>query len=108
MTSPIFIAGDANDDVPLLHGRIDEEKAGLLLSHWVDLDRVDTVFVCGPDGMMQSVAAALKARGYPDAKLRIERFATSVPRHEHRPSKPVEPGHTECEVTVVLVAPSVP
>jgi ring-1,2-phenylacetyl-CoA epoxidase subunit PaaE len=89
-------------DIELLHGRIDRAKADALLTHWLDLDSVDAVFVCGPDGMMQAVAAALKARGYPDAKIRIERFATSVPRHEHRPAKPAEPGHTECEVTVVL------
>ena len=89
-------------DIELLHGRIDRAKAEALMTHWLDLDQVDAVFVCGPDGMMQSVAEALKARGYPDAKVRIERFATSVPRHEHRPSKPVEAGHTECEVTVVL------
>ena len=89
-------------DIELLHGRIDRVKAEALMTHWVDLDQVDAVFVCGPDGMMQAVAEALKARGYPDAKVRIERFATSVPRHEHRPLKPVEPGHSECEVTVVL------
>jgi ring-1,2-phenylacetyl-CoA epoxidase subunit PaaE len=89
-------------DIELLHGRIDRIKADALLTHWLDLDAVDAVFVCGPDGMMQAVAEALKARGYPDAKIRIERFATSIPKHEHRPAKPALPGHTECEVTVVL------
>jgi ring-1,2-phenylacetyl-CoA epoxidase subunit PaaE len=89
-------------DIELLHGRIDRAKADALLSHWLDLDHVDAVFVCGPDGMMQAVAEALKARHYPDAKVRIERFATSVPRREHKPGKTPEPGHTECEVTVVL------
>jgi ring-1,2-phenylacetyl-CoA epoxidase subunit PaaE len=89
-------------DVLLLHGRIDRDRATALLTQWVDLDRVDAVFVCGPDGMMQGVAAALRARGVPEAKIRIERFATSIPKHEHRPQRPPEPGHTECEVTVVL------
>ena len=89
-------------DIELLHGRIDRAKADALLAHWLDLDHVDTVFVCGPDGMMQAVADALKGRGYPDSKVRIERFATSVPRREHKPGKLPEPGHTECEVTVVL------
>ena len=89
-------------DIELLHGRIDRAKADALLRHWLDLDQTDAVFVCGPDGMMQAVAEALRARGYPDAKIRIERFATSVPRHEHKPGKAPEPGHTECEVTVVL------
>ncbi len=51
---------------------------------------------------MRAIADALKARNFPEAKIRIERFATSIPRHEHRIVKPAEPGHTECEVTVVL------
>jgi len=63
---------------------------------------VDAVFVCGPDGMMQAVAEALKAREFPDARVRIERFATSIPKHEHKAGRPFAPGHTECEVTVVL------
>ena len=89
-------------DIPLLHGRIDREKADALLAHWVDLDRVDAVYLCGPDGMMRAVAEALAARGYPESKVRIERFAASIPKHEHKPGKAPEPGHTECEVTVIL------
>ena len=89
-------------DIDLLHGRIDRDKAAALLAHWVDCDRVDAVFVCGPDGMMQDVAAALRTSGLPEAKIRIERFATSIPKHEHRPQRPSEPGHSDCEVTVVL------
>jgi len=67
-------------DIELLHGRIDREKADALLAHWLDLDDVDTVFVCGPDGMMRAVAEALKVRGFPEARIRIERFATSIPK----------------------------
>ncbi|HYQ99160.1 MAG TPA: 1,2-phenylacetyl-CoA epoxidase subunit PaaE [Casimicrobiaceae bacterium] len=89
-------------DIPLLHGRIDREKADALLAHWVDLDHVDAVYLCGPDGMMRAVAEALAARGYPESKVRIERFAASIPKHEHKPGKAPEPGHTECEVTVIL------
>ena len=89
-------------DIPLLHGRIDREKAGALLSHWVDLALVDIVYLCGPDGMMQAVAEALRERGFPDAKIRIERFAASIPKHEHKAVKALAPGHTECEVTVIL------
>ena len=89
-------------DIELLHGRIDQTKADALLRHWLDLDAIDTVFVCGPDGMMHAVANALRARGFPESKIKIERFATSVPKHQYKPGKPPEPGHTECEVTVVL------
>jgi ring-1,2-phenylacetyl-CoA epoxidase subunit PaaE len=52
--------------------------------------------------MMRAVADALKARGFPEAKIKIERFATSIPKHEHKPARPFEPGHADCEVTVVL------
>ncbi len=89
-------------DIPLLHGRIDRAKADALLAHWVDLAHVDAVYLCGPDGMMRAVAEALDARGYPESKVRIERFAASIPKHEHKAGKAPEPGHTECEVTAIL------
>jgi len=89
-------------DIDLLHGRIDRAKADALIATWLDLADVDTVFVCGPGGMMEAVVEALQARGFPDARIRIERFATSIPKHERRPAKAPEPGHTQCEVTVVL------
>jgi ring-1,2-phenylacetyl-CoA epoxidase subunit PaaE len=100
--SLIHVLSREAQDVPLLHGRIDREKADALLAHWLDLPRVDAAFICGPDGMMQAVAEALKARGFPESKIRIERFATSVPKRQHKPATLPAPGHTECEVTVVL------
>ena len=33
--------------------------------------------------MMDAVVAALKARGFPDAKIKVERFAASIPKHTH-------------------------
>jgi ring-1,2-phenylacetyl-CoA epoxidase subunit PaaE len=89
-------------DIPLLHGRIDRAKADALLAHWVELDEVDAVYLCGPDGMMQAVAEALRGRGFPEPKIRIERFAASIPKHEHKPGPAPAVGHTECEVTVIL------
>src|SRR5262245_36769288 len=89
-------------DIDLLHGRIDQGKADALLRHWVDLDRVDAVFVCGPEGMMDAVVAALKARGYPDAKIKIERFAASIPKHQHVARPLPQAAASECEVTVVI------
>jgi len=88
-------------DIPLLHGRIDRDKAGARLAHWVDLAAIDTAFVCGPDGMMQAVSDALVARDFPVDKIRIERFATSIPHHEHRPQA-VVPGHAQSEVTAII------
>ena len=89
-------------DIELLHGRIDRAKADALLAKWVNLDDIDATFVCGPEGMMDAVIAALKARGVPDTKIRIERFAASIPKHTHVTHVAPAPGHTECEVTVIL------
>ncbi|MFO1323689.1 MAG: 1,2-phenylacetyl-CoA epoxidase subunit PaaE [Burkholderiales bacterium] len=89
-------------DIELLHGRIDRAKADALLAHWVPLADIDAVFVCGPEGMMDAVVAALKARGVPDASIKVERFAASIPKHTHVAHALPVPGHTECEVTVTI------
>ena len=85
-----------------MHGRIDRAKADALLAHWVPLAQIDTAFVCGPEGMMEAVIAALKARGFPDAKIKVERFAASIPKHTHVVQAQPVAGHTECEVTVII------
>ena len=60
------------------------------------------VFVCGPEPMMDAVVAALAARGFPPERVRLERFASSIPRHEHQVARPVADGRTRTEVTVVV------
>ena len=89
-------------DIELLHGRIDRARADALLDRWVPLAEVDAVFVCGPEGMMDAVVAALRARGFPEARIKVERFAASIPRHAHVAHRPPEPGHAQWEVTVVI------
>jgi len=89
-------------DIPLLHGRIDRAKADALRAQWVRPDDIDTAFVCGPEGMMDAVTAALKACGFPESRIKIERFAASIPKHTHVAHTAPEPGHSECEVTVTL------
>ena len=90
-------------DIELLHGRIDAERAGALIDRWVPLSEVDAVFLCGPEGMMDAVGAALASRSYPASKVRVERFAASIPkRGEHQPARVPPEGRTGTEVTVVI------
>ncbi|CAG0959445.1 ring-1,2-phenylacetyl-CoA epoxidase subunit PaaE [Burkholderiales bacterium] len=89
-------------DIELLHGRIDRARADALLDRWVPLAEVDAVFVCGPEGMMGAVTEALAARGFPAAKVKVERFASSIPRHEHQPARVPPAGRSQTEVTVVI------
>jgi ring-1,2-phenylacetyl-CoA epoxidase subunit PaaE len=89
-------------DIELLHGRIDRAKADALLAQWIPLADIDTAFVCGPEGMMDSVVGALKARGFPEAKIKIERFAASIPKHTHVVPDAPAPGHLQSEATVTI------
>ena len=89
-------------DIDLLHGRIDRAKADALITHWLRGDEIDAAFVCGPEGMMDAVVAALKGRGFPDAKIKIERFAASIPKHQHVARPLPQAARAECEVTVII------
>jgi ring-1,2-phenylacetyl-CoA epoxidase subunit PaaE len=89
-------------DIDLLHGRIDAARASALLDHWAPLDDVDAVFLCGPEPMMQSIHDMLVGRGYPESGIKTEYFATSIPKHEHRPPALPQGSAAETEVTVIL------
>lgn len=89
-------------DIELLHGRIDRAKADALLERWVSVDGVDAVYVCGPEGMMQAVAESLAAHGVPAERVRIERFAASVPPRTHVARPLPEAGSGECAVEVII------
>jgi len=89
-------------DIELLHGRIDRAKADALFERWVPIDDVDHAFVCGPEGMMDAVRASLVAHGLADARIRIERFAASIPKHTHVRRPMPTAAQTECEVTAII------
>ena len=80
----------------------DRKKTDALLSHWLDLAEVDTAFICGPDGMMQAVSTSLQERGFPKSRIKIELFAASIPKHEHKTHAEPPPGSTECAVTAII------
>jgi ring-1,2-phenylacetyl-CoA epoxidase subunit PaaE len=89
-------------DIELLHGRIDRAKADALFERWVPVADVDYAFVCGPEGMMDAVRASLLAHGMPAERIKIERFAASIPKHTHVPRPLPQAARTECEVHVVI------
>ena len=89
-------------DIDLLHGRIDRAKADALFERWVPLDGVDHAFICGPEGMMDAVRASLAAHGVPQNRIRIERFAASIPKHTHVARPLPTAARTGCEVTAVI------
>jgi ring-1,2-phenylacetyl-CoA epoxidase subunit PaaE len=98
----VYVMSREPQDIALLNGRIDRQKADALLEHWVDPGDIDTAFVCGPDGMMQSVSASLQAHGFPKSKIKIELFAASIPKHRHKAQPLPAESRSECMVTAVI------
>lgn len=61
-------------DVPILHGRLDEARLGTLLGGIVPAREADTVFLCGPEGMIEAATAVLANLGVDPARVHAERF----------------------------------
>ena len=51
---------------------------------------------------MHAVRRALQARGIRTARIRIERFAASIPRTAPKAHPTPEPGHAQCDVTAII------
>ncbi len=66
-------------DIDLFTGRVDAEKCEALFAHWVDIDSIDTAFICGPEPMMLGIASSLRAHGLDDAQIKFELFASAQP-----------------------------
>jgi ring-1,2-phenylacetyl-CoA epoxidase subunit PaaE len=98
----VYVMSREQQDIELFNGRITRDKCEQFLRHWVRIDDIDVAFICGPEDMMHGVSAALQAAGMPKERIRIELFAASIPRHEHKP-RPVEAGERhQAEVTVIM------
>jgi ring-1,2-phenylacetyl-CoA epoxidase subunit PaaE len=50
-----------------------------LLRTVVPAQGIDEAFVCGPEGMIETVERALRAAGLPPQRIHSERFLTAVP-----------------------------
>jgi ring-1,2-phenylacetyl-CoA epoxidase subunit PaaE len=69
------ISGE-DQDIPILHGRLDGEKVRVLLRSLVPAESVDHVFVCGPLGMSEEIEATCRALGIVEDRIHVERFVS--------------------------------
>jgi ring-1,2-phenylacetyl-CoA epoxidase subunit PaaE len=74
--SLIHLLSRQPQEVQLLNGRLDEAKAGELLSTLIPPGTIDEAFVCGPEAMIEGVERALKTAGVPADRIHAERFAS--------------------------------
>jgi ring-1,2-phenylacetyl-CoA epoxidase subunit PaaE len=98
----VYVMSREQQDIELFNGRITRDKCQQFLQHWVRAEDFDVAFICGPEDMMHGVSAALQEAGMRKEQIRIELFAASIPKHEHKP-RPVEAGERhQAEVTVIM------
>ena len=77
--SVIHILKSEGQEIDLFTGRIDAQKMQALFDNWIDPASIDTAFICGPEGLMLTVADSLRKAGLDDAQIKFELFASSQP-----------------------------
>lgn len=75
--SIFHVLSQEEQDLPVLNGRLDAEKARLLLTAIVPAAAVDHAFVCGPSGMIDELEATLQALGLRAEQIHVERFVSA-------------------------------
>src|SRR4030088_1808494 len=71
------ISGE-EQDIPLLHGRLDGDKVRVLLRSLVPAASVDHVFICGPTGMSEDIEATCRNIGIAEERIQVERFVSGL------------------------------
>lgn len=90
----IHVMSREHQDIDLFNGRITGEKARELLVRFAPLNELNTVFLCGPAGMIESVRPVLDG-----VRVKTEYFAPPDEAPIHRPIK----GEiADCDVTLLL------
>ncbi len=75
-------------DVPILHGRLDEARLGTLLGGIVPAAEADSVFLCGPEGMIEAATGVLASLGVEPARVHAERFTPAEGSRRGPPPTP--------------------
>jgi ring-1,2-phenylacetyl-CoA epoxidase subunit PaaE len=74
--SVFHVISGEEQDIPILHGRLDGEKVRVLLRSLVSALDVDHVFICGPSGMSEDIEATCRAIGIAENRIHVERFVS--------------------------------
>ncbi|WP_291858512.1 1,2-phenylacetyl-CoA epoxidase subunit PaaE [Bradyrhizobium sp.] len=74
--SVFHVISGEEQDIPILHGRLDGEKVRVLLRSLVPASDVDHVFICGPTGMSDDIEATCRDVGIAADRIHVERFVS--------------------------------
>ena len=97
-----YVMSREQQDIELFNGRITREKVAQFLKHWIRVEDIDVAFICGPEDMMHGVSAALQDAGMPKQHIKVELFAASIPKHQHKARVFDAGARHETEVTVIM------
>lgn len=102
--SVLHVLATEAQEIDLFTGRIDGAKLDALFSGWIDPKSIDLAFICGPEAMMLTIAAGLRAHGLSDAQIKVELFASGQPGRARirPPSEAAAEAGRMTEVTVTL------
>jgi ring-1,2-phenylacetyl-CoA epoxidase subunit PaaE len=102
--SVLHILESEAQEIDLFTGRLDENKLAALFRTWIDPKSIDAAFICGPEPMMLTIVASLKAHGLKDEQIKFELFASGQPgRARNRvASVSAEEAAAVVELTVTL------
>src|SRR3979411_2776891 len=74
--SVFHVISGEEQDIPILHGRLDGDKVRVLLRSLVPAASVDHVFICGPAGMSEDIEATCRDIGIATDRIHVERFVS--------------------------------
>jgi ring-1,2-phenylacetyl-CoA epoxidase subunit PaaE len=74
--SVFHVISGEEQDIPILHGRLDGDKVRVLLRSLVPAASVDHVFICGPAGMSEDIETTCREIGIADERIHVERFVS--------------------------------
>lgn len=97
----VFILSREQQDIELFNGRIDRTKCDQLLQRWIDPSDIDVAYICGPQSMMEEVSASLMERGVDKSRIKMELFASGMPRVPRKPSTEPIKGTKDCKITLI-------
>ena len=97
-----YVMSREQQDIELFNGRITKEKCQQFIKHWIRIEDIDVAFICGPEDMMHGVSEALQEAGMPKQHIKVELFAASIPKHQHKPRVFDAGAKHETEVTVIM------
>jgi ring-1,2-phenylacetyl-CoA epoxidase subunit PaaE len=76
--SVFHVLSREQQDIAMLNGHLDAEKVRVLMRSVVPVAGVDQAFVCGPQPMIEGLAAVLPELGMAPERVHVERFTPGV------------------------------